>query len=86
MVGSPESVSSLGVIPSAISWLYRSIADQKQRTGARFSVRVSAIEVAGPAYNLKDLLQQHAAATVKIVGNSITIDCLPNLNTDRHFA
>ncbi|XP_073988987.1 kinesin-like protein CG14535 isoform X2 [Rhodnius prolixus] len=61
MVGSPESVSSLGVIPSAISWLYRSIADQKQRTGARFSVRVSAIEVAGPAYNLKDLLQQHAA-------------------------
>ncbi|KAK9507344.1 hypothetical protein O3M35_007220 [Rhynocoris fuscipes] len=61
MVGSPESSNSLGVIPSAISWLYRCIADQKQRTGARFSVRVSAIEVAGPAYNLKDLLSQHAA-------------------------
>lgn len=56
MLGSPESANTLGIIPCAISWLFRSINEQKQKTGARFSVRVSAVEVCGPSNQLKDLL------------------------------
>ncbi|XP_046663610.1 kinesin-like protein CG14535 isoform X2 [Homalodisca vitripennis] len=55
MVGSPDG--PLGVIPSAISWLFRAINEQKLKTGSRFSVRVSAVEV---SHNLKDLLLGHA--------------------------
>ncbi|KAF6211249.1 hypothetical protein GE061_014366 [Apolygus lucorum] len=58
MIGRQDS---LGVIPSAISWLFRCISEQKQKTGARFSVRVSAVEVVNPTYSLKDLLSQHAS-------------------------
>ncbi|XP_067009925.2 kinesin-like protein CG14535 [Anabrus simplex] len=60
MVGSPESAHTLGVIPCAISWLFRGINEQKQKTGARFSVRVSAVEVLGSSHHLKDLLAAHA--------------------------
>ncbi|XP_067009500.2 kinesin-like protein CG14535 [Anabrus simplex] len=60
MVGTPESVNTLGIIPCAISWLFRGINEQKQKTGARFSVRVSAVEVSGPSQHLKDLLAGHA--------------------------
>ncbi|XP_014259539.1 kinesin-like protein CG14535 isoform X1 [Cimex lectularius] len=60
MIGQPKA-DQLGVIPCAISWLFKCIAEQKQKTGARFSVRVSAVEVAGPSYMLKDLLSQHAS-------------------------
>jgi len=56
MVGSDAKCETLGVIPCAISWLYQLIEDKKERTGARFSVRVSAIEVVGKSENLKDLL------------------------------
>ncbi|XP_023723787.1 uncharacterized protein LOC111873360 isoform X3 [Cryptotermes secundus] len=65
MVGSPESTNTLGVIPCAISWLFRGINEQKQKTGARFSVRVSAVEVlqqsGGTSQQLKDLLAGHAS-------------------------
>ncbi|XP_046664313.1 kinesin-like protein CG14535 isoform X2 [Homalodisca vitripennis] len=57
MLGTPESASTLGIIPSSIAWLFRGISEQKQKTGARFSVRVSAVEV---SQNLKDLLAGHA--------------------------
>ncbi|XP_046388807.1 kinesin-like protein KIF26A isoform X1 [Ischnura elegans] len=60
MLGSSESASTLGVIPCAISWLFRGINEQKQKTGARFSVRVSAVEVTGPSDQLRDLLAGHA--------------------------
>ncbi|PSN34765.1 hypothetical protein C0J52_21183 [Blattella germanica] len=64
MVGSPEAANTLGVIPCAISWLFRGINEQKQKTGARFSVRVSAVEVqqqnGGSTQQLKDLLAGHA--------------------------
>lgn len=56
MVGSPDSTNSLGVIPCAIAWLFRGIQEQKQKTGARFSVRVSAVEVFQPTQTMKDLL------------------------------
>jgi hypothetical protein len=65
MVGSPEATNALGVIPCAISWLFRGINEQKQKTGARFSVRVSAVEVlqqsGGTSQQLKDLLAGHAS-------------------------
>ncbi|XP_054264787.1 kinesin-like protein CG14535 isoform X1 [Macrosteles quadrilineatus] len=54
MIGSPDA---LGVIPCAISWLFRGINEQKLKTGARFSVRVSAVEV---STGMKDLLIGHA--------------------------
>ncbi|KAG8240457.1 hypothetical protein J437_LFUL007390 [Ladona fulva] len=60
MLGSSDSANTLGVIPCAISWLFRGINEQKQKTGARFSVRVSAVEVTGPQDQLRDLLAGHA--------------------------
>lgn len=60
MLGTPESANTLGVIPCAISWLFRGINEQKQKTGARFSVRVSAVEVCGPTNQLRDLLAGYA--------------------------
>ena len=60
MLGSSGSADQLGVIPTAISWLYRGIGEQKQKSGARFSVRVSAVQIAGAAENLRDLLKDYA--------------------------
>ena len=56
MLGVDDSAQNLGIIPCAISWLFRLINEQKDRTGARFSVRVSAVEVTGKQEKLKDLL------------------------------
>jgi len=56
MIGLDDSAEEIGVIPSAISWLYQLIEDQKQVTGARFSVRVSAVELTGRQQTLRDLL------------------------------
>jgi len=60
MLGSADQQGALGVVPCAISWLFRGINEQKQKTGARFSVRVSAVEVAGQSQHLRDLLAGHA--------------------------
>ncbi|XP_037082774.1 kinesin-like protein CG14535 [Pollicipes pollicipes] len=60
MLGGSGSADQLGIIPCAISWLYRGIGEQKQKSGARFSVRVSAVQIAGAAENLRDLLKDHA--------------------------
>jgi len=61
MIGSSESPATLGVIPCAIAWLYRAINEQKQKTGARFSVRVSAIEITAASQQIKDLLTDYAS-------------------------
>ncbi|XP_071056035.1 kinesin-like protein CG14535 isoform X2 [Onthophagus taurus] len=60
MLGNTDSANTLGIIPCAISWLFRGINEQKQKTGARFSVRVSAVEVCGPTNQLRDLLAGHS--------------------------
>ncbi|KAK6640439.1 Kinesin-like protein kif26b [Polyplax serrata] len=70
MLGTPDSVNTLGIIPSAISWLFRGIHEQKQKTGARFSVRVSAVEVCQPTQQLKDLLAGHANASAPEIPDS----------------
>lgn len=56
MLGVDDSPMNLGVIPSAIAWLYRLVDEQRLTTGARFSVRVSAVEVTGRHETVKDLL------------------------------
>lgn len=56
MLGVDDSPMNLGVIPSAIAWLYRLVDERRQTTGARFSVRVSAVEVTGRHEAVKDLL------------------------------
>jgi len=56
MIGEDQSSMTLGLIPTAIAWLFKVIGEQKDQTGARFSVRVSAVEVTGKQEVLKDLL------------------------------
>lgn len=62
MFGSITSPNDLGAIPCAISWLYKGINEKRQRSGARFSVRVSALGVNAtkPGSSSKDLLAAHA--------------------------
>ena len=44
MFGSMASAGELGIIPCAISWLYKGIAEHREK-GSRFSVRMSALAV-----------------------------------------
>ena len=64
MIGVDDGPGNLGVIPCALSWLFRLIDKHKERTGARFSVRVSAVEVTGKQEALKDLLADVARGIV----------------------
>ncbi|XP_065051675.1 kinesin-like protein KIF26B isoform X3 [Rhopilema esculentum] len=69
MIGKDDSTQSLGAIPCAVSWLYNLIEDSKHRTGARFSVRVSAVEIVGRSENLKDLLSEQASGASSTSSN-----------------
>ncbi|XP_076032332.1 uncharacterized protein LOC143020049 [Oratosquilla oratoria] len=55
MLGSPDSSHSLGVMPCAVWWVYRALEDHRLHTGARYSVRVSALQIA-PGDVVTDLL------------------------------
>lgn len=83
MVGSCADDIGPGLMPTAIAWLFRGIGEQKNKTGARFSVRVSAVEVAGPAEVLRDLLAPHATGKWAVgQPESIKLDkSTPNLKT-----
>ncbi|CAL8244462.1 unnamed protein product [Lota lota] len=65
MIGQDDSLQTLGIIPCAISWLFKLINERKEKTGARFSVRVSAVEVWGKEENLKDLLSEVATGSLQ---------------------
>ncbi|KAF8566885.1 hypothetical protein P879_03230 [Paragonimus westermani] len=56
MLGMDNSPQNVGIIPCAISWLFRLLNRQQQTSGTRFSVRVSAVELHGPDESLRDLL------------------------------
>ena len=56
MIGHDDSMQSLGIMPCAIAWLFRLIDERRERTGARFSVRVSAVELWGGDENIQDLM------------------------------
>ncbi|TGZ60421.1 hypothetical protein CRM22_008544 [Opisthorchis felineus] len=58
MVGTDTSPpTSFGIIPCAISWLFQVLNKQKEVTGVRFSVRVSAVALNGPNEEFCDLLE-----------------------------
>uniref|UniRef100_A0A672ZLB8 Kinesin family member 26Aa n=1 Tax=Sphaeramia orbicularis TaxID=375764 RepID=A0A672ZLB8_9TELE len=63
MIGRDCSTQSLGVAPTAISWLFKVIEERREKAGARFCVRVSAVEISGREETLTDLLAegQHEA-------------------------
>ncbi len=61
MVGRDTSRTAVGMMPAAIAWLYRAIKERKARTSARFSVRVSAVEIGqGEGEPTRDLLERFA--------------------------
>ncbi|KAG8449314.1 hypothetical protein GDO86_016096 [Hymenochirus boettgeri] len=65
MIGKDASTQNLGVIPCAISWLFKLINERKEKTGTRFSIRVSAVEIFGKDENLKDLLAEVATGSLQ---------------------
>lgn len=65
MIGRDDSTQSLGIIPCAIAWLFRLINERKEKTGARFSVRISAVEVWGKEEKLRDLLAEVATGSLQ---------------------
>ncbi|KAL2082562.1 hypothetical protein ACEWY4_022380 [Coilia grayii] len=64
MTGKDDSILSLGVIPCAISWLFRLVSKRKEKTGADISVSISAIEVCGKNEILRDLLPDEDVGNV----------------------
>uniref|UniRef100_A0A671PXU2 Kinesin family member 26Bb n=1 Tax=Sinocyclocheilus anshuiensis TaxID=1608454 RepID=A0A671PXU2_9TELE len=56
MIGQDGCTQSLGVIPCAISWLFKLINRKKDKTWANISVSVSAVEVCGENNAIRDLL------------------------------
>ncbi|XP_078344764.1 uncharacterized protein LOC144630301 isoform X3 [Oculina patagonica] len=69
MVGRDEKEQTLGLIPCALSWLFKLISEQKQKTGTRFSVRVSAVEIVGRSENVRDLLAEQATGSENGTGD-----------------
>ncbi|XP_014650130.1 PREDICTED: kinesin-like protein KIF26B [Ceratotherium simum simum] len=65
MIGKDDSMQNLGIIPCAISWLFKLINERKEKTGTRFSVRISAVEVWGKEENLRDLLSEVATGSLQ---------------------
>uniref|UniRef100_A0A3Q0RHF6 Kinesin family member 26A n=1 Tax=Amphilophus citrinellus TaxID=61819 RepID=A0A3Q0RHF6_AMPCI len=65
MIGKDSSTQSLGIVPCAISWLFKLINERKEKTGTRFSVRVSAVEIFGKDEELKDLLSEVSAGSLQ---------------------
>lgn len=60
MVGSHSAESELGIMPTAISWLYQAISHLKVNKASRFSVRVSAVVVDAPGKEVSDVLGDFA--------------------------
>ena len=81
MLGVDQSQSTLGIIPCAIYWLFKLINDRKEQTGARFSVRVSAVEITGKQETLKDLLADVATGRLRTM-KTMTIVSFGSKNTD----
>ncbi|XP_055710122.1 kinesin-like protein CG14535 isoform X2 [Phlebotomus papatasi] len=78
MMGSINGAGDLGAIPCAISWLYRGINERRQKSGARFSVRVSALGVNAtkPGSTSRDLLAAHATESDESPGVYLRDDFL----------
>ncbi|XP_026732577.1 kinesin-like protein CG14535 isoform X1 [Trichoplusia ni] len=68
MLGRPDTPTSLGAIPCAITWLFRGIAEQRHKCGTRFSVRVSAVELCTNTNQIRDLLAPYQNDTEQSPG------------------
>ncbi|ESO12889.1 hypothetical protein HELRODRAFT_152280, partial [Helobdella robusta] len=51
-----SSSLSLGIIPTAISWLYQLISERSTQTGMGYCVKISAVQVFGRQEVVTDLL------------------------------
>jgi kinesin family protein 26 len=73
MFGKPVN-QKVGVVPTSISWLFKSIQEQRQKNGSRFSVRVSAVEVTGTSGHevVNDLLLPFANGESTIISKPYT--------------
>ncbi|XP_072314472.1 kinesin-like protein KIF26A isoform X2 [Eucyclogobius newberryi] len=65
MIGKDSSTQSFGIVPCAISWLFKLINERKEKTSTRFSVRVSAVEIFGKDEELKDLLSEVSTGSLQ---------------------
>ncbi|XP_060790331.1 kinesin-like protein KIF26A isoform X1 [Neoarius graeffei] len=65
MIGKDSSSQSLGIAPCAISWLFKLISERREKTGTRFSVRVSAVEIYGKDEGLQDLLSDVSTGSLQ---------------------
>lgn len=65
MIGKDSSSQSLGIAPCAISWLFKLISERREKTGTRFSVRVSAVEIHGKDEGLQDLLSDVSTGSLQ---------------------
>ena len=65
MIGKDGSAQGLGVAPCAISWLFKLISERKEKTGTRFSLRVSAVEISGRDEQLTDLLAEVSSGSLQ---------------------
>ncbi|XP_073348675.1 kinesin-like protein KIF26A [Pagrus major] len=68
MIGRDCSTQSLGVAPTAVSWLFKVIEERREKSGARFSVRVSAVEISGREETLTDLLAELSSSSSSSAG------------------
>ena len=85
MVGVDSSCAEFGVIPTAISWLYHLIENQKNRTGARFSIRISALEIRGKNEELSDLLSDCAAGELNYMYDGYIVTAIVFCLGDHYF-
>ncbi|XP_065845318.1 kinesin-like protein KIF26A isoform X2 [Oscarella lobularis] len=59
MVGFDDCPDRLGIVPTSISWLFKLIEHQRQKTKCHFAVSVSALEVNSLIDQVQDLLLDH---------------------------
>ncbi|KAK1874714.1 Kinesin-like protein KIF26A [Dissostichus eleginoides] len=69
MIGRDCSTQSLGVAPTAISWLFKVMEDRREKSGAGFSVRASAVEISGREEALTDLLSDQQGALTHLLAD-----------------
>lgn len=82
MFGVDDMAKAIGILPSAIAWLYRLIEHRKERSGSRFSVRVSAGQLNDRTETLKDLLAHLDCGTESQASRALYIDvCLASITT-----
>lgn len=60
MFGQHGNTESLGVVPCAITWLYRAVGELQNKQKCKYSIRVSALELHGRSEELRDLLVDYS--------------------------